>query len=34
MQIDRDHGGLGMIDTEIHCAPHIKGLMDDLSKAR
>jgi len=33
-KIDRDHGGPGMIDTEIHCAPHIKGLRDDLNKAR
>ncbi len=34
MQVDRDHSGPGMIDSEIHCAPHIKGLMDVLNKPR
>ena len=34
VQINRDDGGLGMIDTEVHGAPHIKGLMEVFISAR
>src|SRR5229473_7783968 len=34
MQVDRNHGGLGMIDTEVHNAGHSRGLHDVFSKAR